>query len=230
MGRGQEPLIYSIYHRIDHAPLQIEAHDGDIGSCLMKCGTVVLRAAQLIESWADEIEAVSGVLEVHGYGLGEVLDDSHAGYDRRGIHRALGGLVVEADVAGDYGHRLLLVFIALEVEVLAGFGYALHSFSKLPEGLRLFRIAVVEAVGEGGGDGSYGGHISHGLGHGGGSSPEGADAAVEGIAVHGQGHAEFFAAHRGDEAGVGLARPDHGIAHDLGIIVAVDMLSGGDVG
>ena len=124
----------------------------------------------------------------------------------------------------------MLVGIALQPELLAGLGQALHAFPELPEGLRLLRIAVVQAVGESRGNSSDGGHISHGLGHGRCSAPVGADPAVEGIGVHGQGHAELLAPHGCNQAGIGLAWPDHGVAHDLGIVVSVDVLSGGDVG
>ena len=45
-----------------------------------------------------------------------------------------------------------------------------------------------------------------------------------------QGQAELLSPDRRNQSGVCLSRPDDGVAHDLGIVVSVDMLPRGDVG
>ena len=65
----------------------------------------------------------------------------------------------------EHGYGNSLILIVLQPEVLAGLGQALYPFPKLPEGLGLLRIAVVQAVGESGWRRAYGSHISHRLSH-----------------------------------------------------------------
>ena len=230
MRRSEQALIYGVDDGVDHAPLQIEPDDWNVCSHDPEHGFIVLRSAQLVKSRPDKVELVAGGLQLHGDRFAEVFHDADACDHGRWVHRALRRFVVEAHIAGDYGDRQLLVNVILQIDLLAGLGKALHTLPELPEGFRLLRVAIVQAVGEGGWSRADACHVSHGLGHGCSPAPVGADSAVEGIGVHTQGQAELLSPDRRNQSGVCLSRPDHGTAHDLGIIVSVDMLPGGDVG
>ena len=78
-------------------------------------------------------------LELVGNVLGYILEEAQGAYDGGGIDGFATGLVVEADIAADYGH----------VQDTAGLGHAPYTPLQLVVDVGPLGVAEIEAVGDG---------------------------------------------------------------------------------
>ena len=90
---------------------------------------------------AEKVDLVAFVLEPHRHALVGVVEEADHADGGGGEDRALRGLVVERDVAGDDGGA----------EGFAGVGQAFDGAAELPEVVGLFGVGEVQAVGDGSG-------------------------------------------------------------------------------
>ncbi len=160
---------------------------------------------------------ISFTLKGHGATLIDVLDQSQHPHHRRGIDRLAPGLIVEADIAADDRYA----------ENLAGLGHPPDALFQLPVDLKLFRIAEVEAVGDGQGPGAGTGEIPRRFRNRYRPAGIGIEIAIATVAIGGQGNTfagPLYAQHRGI-----APRSHHGVNLDVMVVLAIDQLLASDI-
>ncbi len=157
-----------------------------------------------------------GCFEGHGDVLLDILEYSYHADGRRGIYGGFRPFVVEADIAAHHRH----------IEGAAGIRNAFHRTFQLPEAVRLFRFAEIQAVGDRRGIGADADQVARGFRHRDLRAEIGIKVAIAAVAVGGD--AQTFARPlNANNRGIARARRQHGIRlHHMVVLFECPALAG----